>query len=115
MNICSCFVDKCESECYNKTPSSSLGGVLYDILQRIIRTKPLSLNSEDLNGNSPIFAVTDSSFLPLFFKEDMHQQEKQRNLTELLKLLATTPSGDKYMQFVLQLAENPLRLKPYRS
>jgi hypothetical protein len=35
----------------------------------------------------------------------MQHQERQRNLTELLQLLATTPNSDKYMQFVLQLAE----------
>ena len=35
----------------------------------------------------------------------MQQQEKQKTLTELLQFLATTPNGDKYMQFVLQLAE----------
>ena len=35
----------------------------------------------------------------------MQQQEKQKTLTELLQILATTPNGDKYMQFVLQLAE----------
>ena len=35
----------------------------------------------------------------------MQQQEKQKTLTELLQFLATAPNGDKYMQFVLQLAE----------
>ena len=44
-NICSCFVDKCDSKCYNKTPSSTLGGALYDLFQRLIRTGLLYLPS----------------------------------------------------------------------
>ena len=42
-------------------------------------------------------------FCSLFFsnKEDMQHQ----NLKQLLQFLASTPNGDKYMQFVLHLAE----------
>ena len=45
----------------------------------------------------------------------MYRQEKQRNLTELLQLLATTPSGDKYMQFVLQLAEESVTVETLQN
>ena len=48
-------------------------------------------------------------------KEDMYRQEKQRNLTELLQLLATTPNGDKYMQFVLQLAEESVTVETLQN
>ena len=88
---------------------------MYDLLQRRLRTKPLSLNSENLNGNSPFFAVLGSLFLPSNSKEVMQHQEKQRNLTELLQLLATTPNGDKYMQFVLQLAEESVTVETLQN
>ena len=45
----------------------------------------------------------------------MQHQEKQRNLTELLQLLATTPNGDKHMQFVLQLAEESVTVKTLQN
>ena len=48
-------------------------------------------------------------------KEDMNRQEKQQNLTELLKLLANTPSGDKYMQFVLHLAEESVTVETLQN
>ena len=40
--------------------------------------------------------------MPYLNKEEMSRQEK---LTALLKHLATTPNGDMYMQFVLELAK----------
>ena len=83
-NICSYFIDKTKNKCYDD--STNVG-------------------FENQNNHLvPIFNNHDFCFTH-YKKEDMYYQEKQRNLTELLKLLATTPSGDKYMQFVLQLAE----------
>ena len=83
-NICSYFIDKRKNKCYDD--STNVG-------------------FENQNNHLvPIFNNHDFCFTH-YKKEDMCYQEKQRNLTELLKLLATTPSGDKYMQFVLQLAE----------
>ena len=102
VNICSRFVDKSESKCYNEFPSRSLGEVLYELLYQIIRTELLSLIGEIKNSGSPFSTVSNSLFLPLTIKEDMHRQEK---LSNLLKILAATPNSDEYMQFVLQLAE----------
>ena len=93
-NICSCFVDKCENKCYyNKT---------------------LDLRRERI---LPTFTLLKSlfCFTECHIKEDMNRQEKQRNLTELLQLLATTPSGDKYMQFVLQLAEESVTVETLQN
>lgn len=55
------------------------------------------------------------SYLTLHYKEDMNHQQKHQNLTELLKLLATTPNGDKYMQFVLQLAEESVTIETLQN
>ena len=83
MNICSYFVDKCENICYHKS---------------------IFEQSADMPFTADLkyFFVLVTAII----KEYMNRHEKQQNLTELLKLLATTPSGDKYMQFVLQLAES---------
>ena len=83
MNICSYFVDKCENICYHKS---------------------IFEQSADMPFTADLkyFFVLVTAII----KEDMNRHEKQQNLTELLKLLATTPNGDKYMQFVLQLAES---------
>ena len=93
-NICSYFIDKCENKCYyNKT---------------------LDLRRERI---LPTFTLLKSlfCFAECHIKEDMYRQEKQRNLTELLQLLATTPNGDKYMQFVLQLAEESVTVETLQN
>jgi integrase len=48
------------------------------------------------------YTKAEELFLPYLNKEEMSRQEK---LTALLKHLATTPNGDMYMQFVLELAK----------
>ena len=87
---------------------------MYVLFQRHLRTQ-LSLNNEYQNDYSPFLVVLDSRFLPLNSKEDMQHQEKQENLTQLLKLLATTPNGDKYMQFVLRLAEESVTVETLQN
>ena len=93
-NICSYFIDKDELKCYNN--------------------KTLDLRRERI---LPTFTLLKSlfCFTECHIKEDMNRQEKQRNLTELLQLLATTPSGDKYMQFVLQLAEESVTVETLQN
>ena len=46
--------------------------------------------------------------MPYLNKEEMSRQEK---LTALLKHLATTPNGDMYMQFVLELAKESVTVE----
>ena len=93
-NICSYFIDKDELKCYNN--------------------KTLDLRRERI---LPTFTLLKSlfCFTECHIKEDMNRQEKQRNLTELLQLLATTPNGDKYMQFVLQLAEESITIETLQN
>ena len=98
MNICSHFVDKEDLGCYNNDQISLL---FRAFIQNFSREGPSSLIGENEQSSPPCF-TSQSPITP--YKEDM-QQEKQKTLSELLKLLAITPNGDKYMQFVLQLAE----------
>ena len=88
---------------------------MYDLLQPLICAKLLYLLGKKNNDGSPFSIVFELPFLPLNSKEDMYRQEKQRNLTELLQFLATTPNGDKYMQFVLQLAEESITIETLQN
>ena len=115
VNICSYFVDKCKYKCYNKLPSCTLGRALYDCLQRLICTELLYLPCKKTERTTSLMHSLNLQFLPLNSKEVMTRQEKQRNLTELLQFLATTPSGDKYMQFVLQLAEESVTVETLQN
>ena len=72
-NICSYFIDKDELKCYNNK-TLDLGAKGFCLPLRSLK----------------VFIC----FTVCHIKEDMNRQEKQRNLTELLQLLATTPSGD---------------------
>lgn len=114
-NICSYFVDKCDSKCYNKTPSSTLGGALYDLFQRLIRTGLLYLPSNKNNGCSPFSAILKLLILPFNSKEEMNRQEKQRKLNNLLDFLKATPHSDEYIDFVLQLAEESITMETLQN
>ena len=108
-NICSHFIDKPDWKCYTNSTSSST--IAQDSpTNYLVRACLAHLLNEGFNQ-----AIFNPHFLPLFFKEEMNRQEKQQNLTELLKLLATTPSGDKYMQFVLQLAEESVTVETLQN
>ena len=93
-NICSYFIDKSESECYNKVPSSTLGGALYDLLQQVIRTQILFSIGKDQYGGLPFSTAQTLPVSPFNKQEVMNRQEKQRKLNELLKFLAATPNSD---------------------
>ena len=76
------------------------------------------ISTKNAKISSSLLCYDNLTYLQLFFsvilsKEDM--QQKQQNLTELLQLLATTPSGDKYMQFVLQLAEESVTIETLQN
>jgi integrase len=114
-NICLYFVDKYDSKCYNKTPSSTLGGALYDLFQRLIRTGLLYLPSNKNNGCSPFSAILKLLILPFNSKEEMNRQEKQRKLNNLLDFLKATPNSDEYIDFVLQLAEESITMETLQN
>ena len=110
MNICSQFVDRKDSVCYNDTPTSF---ALHDYIKTLSRAKLLYLLDENKQSDFTLALSSHSSYL--LGKEVMEYKEKQRNLTELLQLLATTPNGDKYMQFVLQLAEESVTMETLQN
>ena len=108
-NICSYFIDKYDLKCYTNSTSSST--IAQDSPTNHLARACLDfLFNEGFNK-----AIFDSHYLPLFFKEEMNRQEKQRNLTELLQFLATTPNADKHMQFVLQLAEESVTIETLQN
>lgn len=115
-NICSYFIDKCENKCYdNNTSRGTLGGALYDLLQRLIRTGLLYLPSNKNNGCSPFSAILKLLILPFNSKEEMNRQEKQRKLNNLLDFLKATPNSDEYIDFVLQLAEESITMETLQN
>jgi integrase len=115
-NICSYFIDKCENKCYdNNTSRGTLGGALYDLLQRLIRTELLYLPSNDNQGCSPFSAFLKLLILPFNSKEEMNRQEKQRKLNNLLDFLKATPNSDEYIDFVLQLAEESITMETLQN
>ena len=114
-NICSYFIDKYDSKCYNKNPSSTLGGALYDLLQPLICTKLLYLSGKANECNSSLMHPLNLRFLPLNSKEDMNRQEKQRKLNNLLEILKATPHSDEYIDFVLQLAEESITMETLQN
>ena len=114
-NICSCFIDKDELKCYNKNPSCTLGGALYDLLQPLICTELLYLSGKANECNSSLMHPLNLRFLPLNSKEDMNRQEKQRKLNNLLEILKATPHSDEYIDFVLQLAEESITMETLQN
>ena len=114
-NICSCFIDKCESKCYNTFPSCSLGIALYDLIHRLIRTELLCLLGKKNSDGFPFSTTINLPYLSLKQQEVMNRQEKQRNLNKLLKFLAATPNSDEYIDFVLQLAEESVTIETLQN
>ena len=64
-NICSRFVDKGESKCYNTIPSCSLGIALHDLFHRLIRTELLYLLGKKNSGVFPFSTTINLPYLPL--------------------------------------------------
>ena len=114
-NICSYFIDKCESKCYNTFPSCSLGIALYDLIHRLIRTELLCLLGKTNSGGFPFSTTINLPYLSLKQQEVMNRQEKQRNLNKLLKFLAAAPNSDEYIDFVLQLAEESVTIETLQN
>lgn len=114
-NICSYFIDKCESKCYNTLPSCSLGIALYDLIYRLIRTELLCLLGKKNSSSFPFSTTINLPYLSLKQQEVMNRQEKQRNLNKLLKFLAATPNSDEYIDFVLQLAEESVTIETLQN
>jgi integrase len=114
-NICSYFIDKYDSKCYNKNPSCTLGGALYDLLQPLICTELLYLSGKANECNSSLMHPLNLRFLPLNSKEDMNRQEKQRKLNNLLEILKATPHSDECIDFVLQLAEESITMETLQN
>ena len=114
-NICSYFIDKCESKCYNTFPSCSLGIALYDLIHRLIRTELLCLLGKKNSDGFPFSTTINLPYLSLKQQEVMNRQEKQRNLNKLLKFLAATPNSDEYIDFVLQLAEESVTIETLQN
>ena len=114
-NICSYFIDKRESKCYNTFPSCSLGIALYDLIHRLIRTELLYLLGKKNSDGFPFSTTINLPYLSLKQQEVMNRQEKQRNLNKLLKFLAAAPNSDEYIDFVLQLAEESVTIETLQN